>query len=236
MTPQVMGMFYDVHAHSTLSFGEDSPESMAQFAQRLGFSGIGIVRYHDAIAAVPRFSGIEIIDAVMIKPADAQDVGRLAAAVRNNCDFLMVHGGDFNVNRAACENPMIDVLCHPELGRKDSGLDHVCIKAAADNKVAIEVNFREVIESYRKKRIHVFASMKKNVRLARKYGAPVITTSGAVSRYGLRSGRELAAMAHLLGLELGAAIDSLSSFPAELLRTNREKRAHRRWEGVHISG
>ena len=229
-------MFYDVHTHSTLSIGEDSPEAMAQFARRLGFSGISVVRYHDAIATVPRFSGIELIDAVMIKPANAHELGTLAAAVRNSCDLLMVHGGDFNVNRAACENPMVDVLCHPDLGRKDSGLDHVCIKAAAENKVAIEVNFREILESYRKKRIHVLAGMKKNVRLARKYGAPVITASGAVTRYGLRSGRELAAVAHLLGLELGSAIDSLSSLPAELLRMNKEKRAHRRWEGVHISG
>ncbi len=146
----------------------------------------------------------------------------------------MVHGGDYEVNRAACENPLVDVLCHPELGRKDSGLDHVCLNAAAENRVAIEINFREILESYKRKRVYILSGMKKNVRLARKYGVKVATASGAVGRYGLRSGRELAAITHILGLELGDAINSVSAVPEEIIRINREKLAGNRWEGVSI--
>jgi ribonuclease P/MRP protein subunit RPP1 len=147
----------------------------------------------------------------------------------------MVHGGDYDVNRAACENPMIDVLCHPELGRKDSGLDHVCMKAAADNSVAIEINFREVLESYKIKRTYVLSSMKKNIKLARKYGTSIVTTSGAVTKWGMRSARELASISYLLGLELGQAIDSVSVVPESIVRKNREKLAGKRWEGVRAA-
>ncbi|MBI2971579.1 MAG: hypothetical protein HYY37_04155 [Candidatus Aenigmarchaeota archaeon] len=229
-------MFYDLHAHTTLSIGENSIEEMAAMAKRLGLSGIGVVRYHDTTEELPAIDGIDIISVIIIKAANADELAKVASNVRSTCEILMVHGGDYSVNRAACENPLIDVLCHPELGRKDSGLDHVCLKAAHDNNVAIEINFREILESYKRKRVYIMAGMKKNVRLAQKYGAPVITTSGAVSKYGMRSGRELAAITHLLGLELGDAIHSTSALPESIVRVNREKLAGKRWEGVHIVG
>ena len=76
--------------------------------------------------------------------------------------------------------------------------------------------------------------MTKNVKLCREYNADVITTSGAVNKYGLRSGRELAAVTNLLGLELGKAIESVSSVPEEIVKINKEKLAGRRWEGARM--
>lgn len=78
------------------------------------------------------------------------------------------------------------------------------------------------------------SAIKKNVKLCRNYEANVITTSGAVNKWGLRSGRELASISYLLGLELGTAIDSVSTIPEEILRVNREKLAGQRFEGVSV--
>ena len=76
--------------------------------------------------------------------------------------------------------------------------------------------------------------MAKNVKLCREYNADIITTSGAVNKYGLRSARELAAITNLLGLELGESIGSVSSLPAEIIKINKEKLAGRRWEGASM--
>ena len=129
---------------------------------------------------------------------------------------------------------MVDVFVPPELGRKDSGLDHICVKAARENNVAIEVNFREVLESYKKRRVFVLSAIKKNIKLCRNYGTNIVTTSGAVNKWGLRSGRELASISHLLGMDLGVAIDSVSTVPEEIVRVNREKLSGKRWEGVNV--
>jgi ribonuclease P/MRP protein subunit RPP1 len=138
------------------------------------------------------------------------------------------------VNRAVCENSAIDVLCHPELNRTDSGLDHICVKAASEKDVAIEINFREILESYKRQRVNVISFIKKNIELCKKYNTKMITVSGAVSKWGLRSPRELAANAHVLGLDLGAAIASVSVVPEQILEKNREKITGRRWEGVKL--
>jgi RNase P/RNase MRP subunit p30 len=76
--------------------------------------------------------------------------------------------------------------------------------------------------------------MAKNVKLCREYNADIITTSGAVNKYGLRSARELAAVTNLLGLELGKAIESVSSLPEEIIKSNREKLSGKRWEGARV--
>ncbi len=228
--------FYDMHVHTTLSIGEDSAEEMAGFAKRLGISGIAIVRYytHEKISPPPKIEDIDLINAAIIKPASPEELNSMAQKIRNDVEILIVHGGDFDVNRAACESPLVDILAHPELGRNDSGMDHVCVKAAKENNVAIEVNFREVMESYKKRRVFVLSAIKKNIKLCRNYEVSIVTTSGAVNKWGLRSGRELASISHLFGLDLGAAIDSVSTIPEEILRINREKLAGQRFEGVSV--
>jgi ribonuclease P/MRP protein subunit RPP1 len=228
-------MFYDLHVHTMLSIGENTVDECAEMARKLGINGIGIARYFNGtLEELPRIEGVDLINCLIIKPSNPEELQNLAKKARIKAEVLMVHGGDYKVNRAACENSYIDVLCHPELGRRDSGLDHTCIKVAADNNVAIEVNFREVLESHKRQRVYVLSAMRKNVALCRKYDAKVITTSGSVSKWSIRAGRELAALTHLLGLELGIAIDSVSAVPEEIVRTNREKLAGRRWEGVSI--
>ncbi len=228
-------MFYDLHCHTLQSIGENTAEEMAEFAKRFGINGLGIATYYNGnLSELPKIEGIDLISCAIIKADNASDVDAIARKIRNKVDVLMVHGGDYDVNRAACESPLIDVLCHPELGRKDSGFDHICARAAAENKVSVEINFREILESYKRKRIYVFSAIRKNVKLAKKYGARVVTTSGAVSKWGLRSPRDLTSFAYLLGLDLGEAITTTSTVPEEIVRLNREKLSGRAWEGVSV--
>ncbi|MFH0948976.1 MAG: RNase P subunit p30 family protein [Candidatus Aenigmatarchaeota archaeon] len=228
--------FYDLHVHTNLSIGENTVEEAAQMAKNLGIGGIGIVRYFNGtkMSELPVVDGIDIVNAVMLKPTSAEELDELAKKARVSAEILMVHGGDYGINRVACENPMIDILCHPELGRKDSGLDHICIRAAEENEVAIEINFREILESYRRHRVSVLAFMRTNIKVCQKYDTMVLTTSGAVSKWGLRAGRELAAITHILGMELTEAIDTISAIPEQMTNKNRERLAGKRWEGAKI--
>lgn len=226
--------YYDLHVHTSLSIGENTVEEMTGMAKRLGLSAIGIVRYYPALHELLPAEGIDLVSSVMLKASKPEELNRLAEKARPRSEVLMVHGGDYDINRAACENSMVDILCHPELGRKDSGLDHICVRAAHDNNVAIEANFREALESYKRNRIYVLSAMKKNIELCRKYETKIVTSSSAVTKWGMRSGRELAAITHILGLELGKSIETTSTIPEQLVRENREKLAGKRFEGVRI--
>lgn len=225
-------MAYDLHVHTTLSIGENSVEDVASMGKQLGLSGLGIVQYYPSARELPEIEGIDLISSVMIKPAKPEELAKLIGSAREKAEILMVHGGDYDVNRAACENSAVDMLCHPELGRKDSGLDHICARAAHDNNVAIEVNFREVLESFKRNRIYILSALRKNIDLCKKYDTKIITNSSAVTKWGMRSARELAAIANLLGLDLGKAIETTSSIPEQMIKENREKLAGKRYEGV----
>lgn len=227
--------FYDLHVHTALSIGSDPVADVAEFAKQMDLAAIGAVQYYGArTEELPRTIGVELITVLMLKPRNVSELGRLAPKARNKCEILAVHGGDYEINRAACENPMIDFLAHPELGRKDSGLDHITMRAAAENNVAVEINFREILETSRRSRVYILSAMRKNVRLAKKYNVPIVVSSGAISKWGLRGGRELAAVAHLLGMELGDAIRCVSEIPHAMVKQNREKLSNERWQGVVV--
>lgn len=227
-------MFYDLHVYTSDNVGGSSLDEIIEFAKKLGLDGLGIVKFHGEEFELPKPS-IDLVKVRMIKTNDIEELLKIAKKIRNSTEVLSVYGGNYDINRTACESSFIDILCHPdELGRRDSGLDHICIKSAQDNNVAIEINFREILESYKRHRVHVLSLIKKNISLCAKYETPIVTTSGALSKWDLRTGRELAAIAHLMGLELGRAISTVSTLPEQIVKTNREKLAGKRWEGVSI--
>lgn len=223
-------MTYDLHLYTNHTIGENSLEEMAAFAKRLGFSGIGVVRFHTEQKKNFPDVGIDLVDVVLIKTD--RNIEEIAANIRKESEIIAVYGGNYDINRQACESKYVDILFHPEFGRNDSGLDHVCARAATENKTAIEINTREIVESYKKGRTRVLLSMKRNVMLCKKYNTNIITTSSALSKWNMRTARELASISYLLGLDLGNAIDTVSRIPEELVRVNREKLMQKRFEGV----
>jgi len=229
-------MFYDLHVHTSLSIGENTVEEVVEMAKKIGLDGIGIVRYHPELVTIPKDNDIDIVDAVMVKAESAEELNEIVRRMRNRAEIIMVHGGNYDVNRAACENSMVDILCHPELGRRDSGLDHIAVKAAKQNDVMIEINFREILESHTKQRSYVLSSLKRNVMLCNKYDVKMITCSGAVSKWNMRSCRDMASIAHLLGLELGEAINTVSNNAKEAVERNRNKMQKGDVKGVDTLG
>ncbi len=223
---------YDLHVYTGRNIGENSLDEMIAFAKKLGLGGLGIVRFHTEEKAAFPSADIDLVDVILIK-ADG-GIDEIARRMRNKAEIVAVYGGSYDVNRQACESKYVDILYHPELNRLDSGLDHICARAAQENRTAIEINFREILESYKRGRARVLNFMKRNIMLCKKYGTDVITTSSAMSKWNMRSGRELSSAAYLLGLDLGNAIDTTTRIPEELVRMNREKLSGRMWEGVHI--
>ena len=81
---------------------------------------------------------VEILQGVEIKAKNPDELRRMVDRFRDMADIIIVAGGELDINRAACENPKVDILSTPEKQRRDSGIDHVMAKLAAENKVAID--------------------------------------------------------------------------------------------------
>ncbi len=220
--------YYDLRCHDNKTTGENTDEELIKMAKKLNLAGIGIIRtfsVNDNIKNItwPSDTEIDIVKTLLIQPKNPEELNKIVNKVREHVEVIIVDGGDLAVNRAACETSAVDVLANPEKDRRDSGLDHIMVKLARDNKVAIEVNLHTIIESYRKHRVYKLTSMKRNVFLCNKYNTPVITTSAAVSKWHMRSGRQLASLTNLLGMELIDAVKSITSVPESIIEKNRKK-------------
>jgi ribonuclease P/MRP protein subunit RPP1 len=222
--------FYDLHLQSNLSGGENSIEEIVRFAEKLGYSGIAICdSYQDkekidelkkAIKEVE--TEIEVYPGVNIKAKNVNELKEIINKVREKVLVVVVSGGNYNINRAACEDSRVDILAHPELGRIDSGLDQVCLEAATQNNVAIQINFKEILYSFRKPRSYILNHITKNIRLTDHFRTPVIICSDAQSTWDMRAPRELVSIANVLGLDLGKAFLGVTSIPQQIVEDNKK--------------
>jgi len=227
-------MNYDLHIHSAFSEGESSLEELASTAKALGYKGICFAEYYEGKNQIKKLQG-EIkkvkqkIGIEIFLGFEARSVKELKflEKIRRNFDILLARGGDLELNRIACETPEVDILTHPEYERFDSGLDHVSVKLAVKNRVAIEVNFREILISSKATRSKILANIQNNIKLVKKFKAPIILCSGALSHFELKDPNVMISFATQLGLELKESKDAITKIPESIIKQAKERKSEK---------
>ncbi|MDD5417194.1 MAG: RNase P subunit p30 family protein [Candidatus Aenigmarchaeota archaeon] len=235
--------FYDLEIHSNLAGGENTVAEIAKFAEHLGYAGIAICDNYESLEKIRHLkeqitkieSTVEIYLGVKIYAETPEELKKIIDKIREEVEIIVVAGGKYDINRAACENPKVDILAHPELDRYDNGLDEICLNEAKRNNVAIQLNLSELLYKYRRQRATAMGNMMKNVRLCRDLKVPVIACSGANGIWDMRDPRKLVAMANVLGTELESAFSCASSIPQSIVENNKKKlKGEKVTEGVEI--
>lgn len=139
------------------------------------------------------------LETVFLEADDWGELKRKIGGNRDKADVLIFKGGDEKLNRKACEDSRIDILLHPEKGRKDSGFNQVTAKEASENNVAVGLDFSMINAASNKTRSHLLRHWQRNLMLCEKYDAPYIITSSAETKYDLRAPRDLASIIDSLG-------------------------------------
>jgi ribonuclease P/MRP protein subunit RPP1 len=228
-------MYFDLHVHSAFSEGESSLREIATQAKLLGYSGICFAEYFKSkekmeeikkeIKQVEKEARIKIF--LGFEARNSNELKKLVK-LRRDYDVLLVRGYDLALNRLAVETPEVDILTHPELNRKDSGLNHVLVREAAKNNVAVEINFRNILLSSKGSRSAVLKHIAQNIKLCKKYKAPIISCSGAISHWQLRDPKVLISMAMMLGLDIKQAKETVSAIPESIIKQIKE-RSSEKW-------
>lgn len=236
--------FYDLQVFSNLNSGENNIAELASMAERLGWTGIAIAdtwegleklkHLKDKITAAQEKTKIELIPAVTLKPKDVHELKTQLNEVRQLVPIVIVAGGDYNINRAACEDNRVDILAHPEINRPDSGLDDICLTAAAANGVSIGINFNTILHASHRARARALQHLAVNVQLAATYRAQLVVVSGCQSKWELRDPRQLIALVDILGAELPHAFAAASDVPAGILDRNMKKMSGAVVGGVEV--
>jgi ribonuclease P/MRP protein subunit RPP1 len=227
--------YFDLHIHSAFSGGQSSLEQLASTAKELGYNGIGFAEYfksfdqiknlYEKIEKIKKIVGMDIF--LGFEARDSKELERLVG-IRKKFDILLVRGGDIDLNRTACETPEVDILTHPEYERFDPGMNHVLLRLAKKNNVAIEMNFREILITSKHTRSRTLRNIEQNITVAKKCHAPIILCSGAISHFELKSPDCMISLASQIGLEISEARNSLSIIPGNILDQIKERK-NERW-------
>jgi len=220
----------DIHAFPE---GSDSPSRLALAARRLGYSGI-VISNHSGYEllflpeAVQRVKGIDVAWGTEVVSKDQRALIGKTSALRRSYEVVAVHGGFEAINRAACENPNVDILLHPEAGR--SSLTIAMARSAKLNQVAIGFDLSPMIRLRGGPRTRWLELVARNLAMARKFRLPMVISADVRSHLDLRSPRDLMALAELAGMEDKEALAALR-YPGEVVSLNR-----RRWaaSGVEV--
>jgi len=200
---------------------------LAHEANRLGYKGIAVIQSSDEFNGdyINKFRKIEddflILSGVKVYARNPEDMKRKVHEYRAKVDILMVDGGNIKINRAACEDPRVDILANPYKSRRDSGINHIIARKAAENKVALEINLNHILKSRSVFRAKLMTNLREIIKLKHKFSFPVVTTSNANSIYDLRTPEDIITLLIYFGMSLQEAKDSLSIYPLEILEKNK---------------
>lgn len=227
-------MMYDLHIHSTFSSGESTLEEIVKTAKNLGYKGIGFISYplkkeeedflKAEISRVSKEYNFEIY--LGFEATNKIELKKLLNR-RREFDLLLVRGGTNFMNRIAVENRGVDILTHPDYERKDCGINHVLARLAKENEVAIEINFREVLNSEGLARKNVLANHMEIIRLYKKFRFPLIISSGALSHWQIKDPKVLISYLVTLGLEMKEAKEALREIPRKIIERAKEWRSEK---------
>jgi ribonuclease P/MRP protein subunit RPP1 len=162
---------YDLHNHLL-------PKTSSEELERFKFKNFGVIFSSKEKFDLKKFSELKkqspfnLFSGIEIHASRSGEVKSRVDKYRKQVDFVMVHASDQRAIRAAAENKYVDVIAH-------AFIDQTAAREAGKNKVAIEINLKDILSIYRMKRAVLLSKIKFNLDLARKYKIPLILSTGA---------------------------------------------------------
>jgi RNase P/RNase MRP subunit p30 len=129
----------------------------------------------------------------------------------SKADLIFAAGGSTKKNRKFLKSKRIHVLAHPY------PFDSFQARLAAEHTIGIELCFAEILYASGYMRAKILKQLQTTIKLAKKYHAPIIITSGATCQSDVLSPRALVAFGKVLGLEYGEAKAALWNMPKKML-------------------
>jgi histidinol phosphatase-like PHP family hydrolase len=219
-------MRIDLHTHTLLSDGELLPIELARRALAKGHKGIAFTD-HVSLSTIERVIkeaskdcelaeewDIEAILGVEITHVPVSKIDMVVAEARRlGAELIVVHGETISepvekgTNRAAVNNPDVDVLAHPGFITLEE------VQAAKDNGIVLEITSRAAHSATNG---HV-------ARLAREAGARMVVNSDTHAPKDLLSEDEAILRALAAGLSKAEAERAVRKTPIEVIRRIRKK-------------
>ncbi|MFB6267201.1 MAG: RNase P subunit p30 family protein [Halodesulfurarchaeum sp.] len=208
----------------------EGPTTVSRFAStaaRSGFDGVVVRNRNADPAAYDREAiadafGIDVVQGIEIDADDRTAASGTIGHRRSEAVILVLRGGTPDLNRFGAENPKVDVLSNPMGGEGD--LNHVIVRAAAENGVRLEVDLGPALRMSGGPRVRHLRALRKQRELIQAYDAPYVVSASPRTHLQVRRPRELVALGAQLGFEpefIEAGLEEWGTLAAR----NRERRS-----------
>ena len=206
--------------------GRTTVSRFARTVARVGFDGM-VVRNSQADPATydpdtlaDRY-GMDVVVGFEIDTTDKAVASGAIGNRRPEVDVLLLRGRTPELNRYGAENPRVDVLADPMGGEGD--VNHVIVEAAADNRVALEVNLGHVLRLTGGARVQALRDLRKLRELVDAYDAPFVVSAAPETHLQVRAPREILALGAEIGFEPEAIRRGLERWGTIAARNSRRR-------------
>lgn len=195
--------------------------SMASVLNELGTGVVGLVIPPDRLTPTPPAvnsfgdAGIDVAKRLNLKPRSREELLRSLRRFRSKYEIIAVDCSTPSVSRVAVRDRRVDIVLFPKQG-SGSGFRR---NLASTCRAALEFNMSELTRApgfearlYR---------LRREIEIAAEASTVVIGSTNASNPYELRAPRDVAAVLHVLGLSLGAALKGVSEIPLAIVKENR---------------
>ncbi|AEH06557.1 ribonuclease P protein component 3 [Methanothermococcus okinawensis] len=174
-------------------------EEGIELIKELGWYGSVFIQYHneydnEKLKCAKEYGekyGLKIYSGIKISSKSSKEMLKTVKKYRDKVDMVLVEGGIIKISRKALEMHDVDILSTPELNRRDNGIDHILARLGSTHRVAIELNFKSLLEKKYYERARIIWAFRRNLSLAKKYNTPVVISSSAKDIYDIKSPNDL---------------------------------------------
>ena len=173
----------------------------------------------------------EKADCFFIDSSGSKNIRKEVQQAHRKFDLVVILGNaSIGKNREILESSP-DILLSPHFAAgkdfmkaRNAGLDSVTCKIAAKNKVAIGIDFNEILHAREGEREVLLGRLMQNIKLCRKYRVRMLLASFASSVLEMRSALDLEAFAQSIGMTPKEAQEAMQE-AGRILKRNEEKRS-----------
>jgi RNase P/RNase MRP subunit p30 len=166
---------------------------------------------------------VELVSRVDLRPRTSKELLRDLRRFRRRFEIISVICGSKPVARQAAKDRRVDLLTFPATKIHKRFFDRAEAELASNALSCLEIEMAPLLLQKGSSRIRLLSSLRKESAIAKKFGVPVVLSSGATDEYLMRGPRAYAALAGLFDMDSPVALDGFSGVPLSLVERNRKK-------------
>jgi RNase P/RNase MRP subunit p30 len=168
-------------------------------------------------------AGVDFVSRVDLRPRSPNELMHQLRRLRRKFEVLCVLCESKVVARQAAKDRRVDLLSFPLLDFRRRFFDRAEAELASSGLAGLEVDVGRLLALEGAARVRLLSWLRREVAVAKKFGVPVVVSSGVAGDLLLRKPREMAALSFLFGLDEASGLAAVSESAWTIVRRNRGK-------------